>query len=144
MRFNFLLFCILGVALGSCGSVDLGNQDPLAYDPTSISPNTCSGVSAGFAANVSPIFLNRGCSGCHTATNPAGNLNLDVGGSSLGAVYTEVSDPKEVNTTIPRNSLLLRKSINVASHGGGRVFSSILDTDYITIFCWIAAGAQNN
>jgi hypothetical protein len=48
-----------------------------------------------------------------------------------------------VNTAAPASSLLLVKTLDGATHGGGN-FWSTQDADYRALLQWIAEGAQKN
>jgi len=94
---------------------------------------------------IESIFSSNGCSinGCHAGAIPAGGLNLDVNAERISAVYTNVTAKNEVNISSPAQSKLLRKSLGLDSHGGGPRMSK-QDAEYLTMLCWIMAGAQNN
>ncbi|HLG19314.1 MAG TPA: hypothetical protein VI895_05800 [Bdellovibrionota bacterium] len=140
-------FVFLLVSICSCGSVDVANLDPKEFSTTggTTTGTDCTTVAASFATDVVPIFSGRGCnaSGCHTGAAPAGNLDLTA---SLGApaLFTNATSNSRVSTSSPSDSKLLRKPLGLDSHGGGKVYDSITDADYVTAYCWISAGAQSN
>ena len=135
-RFTFLAICLILVAIG-CGTVSVtGFQNPVS----------CANVSATFAANVVPLFTSAGCttSGCHIGGTPAGNLDLDAGGTAA-TIFANIGTANVVDTTTPKDSRILTKPLKGAvDHEGGDQFERIADPNYATLFCWVAAGAQNN
>ena len=90
--------------------------------------------------DVQPIF-NENCttSGCHSGTNPKGNLNLV---SSVSYQQLSNSQSGYINTTNPSSSLLYSsmKSLNNPMPPNGVLEQCKLDL----ILKWIEQGAQNN
>jgi mono/diheme cytochrome c family protein len=124
-----------------------------------------------YKKHIFPILRSK-CAPCHipgdtTARAPAGEAPFDSShgldlmtyeGSSVlvpgytphGATtpvpaktWTKQGVLSKVNTASPASSLILVKTLNGASHGGG-TFWSVQDADYRAILQWIAEGAQKN
>jgi mono/diheme cytochrome c family protein len=112
-----------------------------------------------YKKHVFPILRSK-CAPCHipgdtTARAPAGASPFDSShgldlmtyeGSSVivsGTTWTKQGILSKVNTSAPASSLLLVKTLNGATHGGGS-FWSTADADYKAILQWIAEGAQKN
>lgn len=124
-----------------------------------------------YKKHIFPILRSK-CAPCHipgdtTARAPAGEASFDFshgldlmtyeGSSVFVASYTPHGAPAPVpdktwtkkgvqsvvNTAAPSTSLLLVKTLNGATHGGGN-FWSAQDADYKAILQWIAEGAQKN
>ena len=125
----------------------------------------------GYRKHIFPILRNK-CAPCHipgdtTARAPAGEPPFDyssgldlmtyAGSSVFVPSYTPHGSPAPlpdktwtkkgvqdvVDTAAPASSLLLVKTLNGATHGGGN-FWSTQDADYLALRQWIAEGAQNN
>lgn len=96
-----------------------------------------------FAADITPIFTNRGCagSGCHRPPTNGGGLRLN---QSAAQIYDAVA--QRCNTADPPASLLLLKPLFEAApnHTGGNIFLTNADPDYQKILRWITDGAPNN
>jgi len=125
MRIKILfLISIILVMLQSC------TKDVI--QPTIVPVNT----SVKFSTDVFTIFANHGCTACHTASAPKGNLTL-VGTSST--VRTNLL----VNAVVAGNSstsLLYTKFANGTSHNG----LSLSATEVGNIKSWIDLGAKDN
>jgi K319L-like, PKD domain len=108
-----------------------------------------------FATDVYPLFSSLGCSasGCHSGAIPAGGQDLS---GSAAAVYSVImmdvvdatlSGPR-ANACDPNNSPIPAKPLAFAvsgvGHGGGDIFASTADPNYMTIITWLQEGAQNN
>jgi len=110
-----------------------------------------------FAAVVGPVFVARGCTGCHANGNPATFVGVNTG---IAPSWENVSDTAgntlyqrvlaRVNTGTPASSLLLLNPLgssaapNTNGHGGGTIFLNENDADYIKFLTWIIGGALNN
>jgi len=110
-----------------------------------------------FAAVVRPVFVARGCTGCHANGNPATFVGVNTG---IAPSWENVSDTAgntlyqrvlaRVNTGTPASSLLLLNPLgssaapNANGHGGGTIFLNENDADYIKFLTWIIGGALNN
>ncbi len=131
-------------ALG-CGTIEIGDLNPDRFTNLGGSGGgNCDGVSAAFVPDVIPIFTQKSCAtgGCHGSGDAGGGLNLDVDEESDGAAGIRIALLEgRVDTADPAESLVLRKPLGQLSHGGGAPFSSVSDSAYRTIFCWIEAGA---
>lgn len=112
-----------------------------------------------YRKHIFPILRSK-CAPCHipgntTARAPAGETAFDSShgldlmtydGSTVtvsGITWTKQGIPSKVNIAAPASSLLLVKTLNGATHGGGN-FWSAQDSDYKAILQWIAEGAHNN
>ena len=98
-----------------------------------------------FAAHVDPIFVSRGCTktaGCHGGQG-AGMLLLSDG-SNVHADFVTVRP--HTRPEAPAASPLLLKPLAASAgglvHGGGDIFADTLDTDYLTIYAWIAGARE--
>ncbi len=140
------LLTIISFWLVRCGAVSVSDLNPDDFTKTLSGQGgvSCPATAPTFEANVVPIFSSRGCAAtnCHGST-ASGGLNLDPT-NGAAANYLEVNGNGRVNTSSPRDSLILSKPAGAVSHGGGKIFSGIQDGDYITLFCWISDGAKNN
>lgn len=94
----------------------------------------CTGVSHGFATNVTPIFTQCTTAGCHDTVKPVLSTTP----------FDNIDAANDVDATDPINSKLLRKPLGLDSHTGGAIFTDVNDTDYKTIFCWISVDAAAN
>ena len=79
--------------------------------------------------------------GCHDGGATSGGLSLKW---ATATVYAAATASNRVDTASPADSKLLRKSLGLDSHGGGKLISSTAASEYETIFCWIQAGAEND
>lgn len=97
-----------------------------------------------YAMQVYPIFTSRGCKTCHRTGNPPGGLRLDQDANKTYDDLKAVSGV--INTGNPAASLLLTKPLFEAQpdHGGGNIFLTTSDPDYVTILNWITQGANKN
>ena len=148
----------------------MGSRGGLWVLPTStLKSYPATGLS--YKKHIFPILRSK-CSPCHipgdtTARAPAGEAPYDyssgldlmtyVGSSVVVASYTPHGSPTPVpektwakkgvqgvvDSAAPASSLLLLKTLNGATHGGGN-FWSAADADYLALRQWIAEGAQNN
>lgn len=111
--------------------------------PTPTPTGTPAAIS--FANDVYPIFSAKGCSAgsppCHRSGQPAGGMRLDQDPNQIHPGVVQ-----RVNTANPAASLLLTKPLFEATpdHGGGNIFLTTSDPDYLTILGWIEQGANNN
>lgn len=122
-----------------CGSVNVANLDPSDFSGANQTAAKCEGVSNSFVNDVVPIFTEKTCAdaSCHGAGS--------AGGMTLTGTNDEIFDAvtSRVSTSDPASSLILRKGTGGLSHGGGQPITSVDDPAYVTIFCWISAGAEN-
>jgi PKD repeat protein len=104
---------------------------------------------------VSAVFINRGCTGCHASGNPAIAVGVNTGSAPSwenvndtngDSLYTRVV--ARVNVGAPASSLLVLNPLgssvspNLNGHGGGQIFTDESDVDYITFLTWIIGGVQ--
>jgi hypothetical protein len=116
------------------------------------SKNDESDSECSFGEHVYPIFSNRGCTGCHDNSAPAGGLDLSQGsidlltatGSAGFLDNTGVVIAGDTDSLILQKPLLPMVDAGNGSHGGGAVLVNTQDPDYQKIKCWIDEGAQNN
>lgn len=104
----------------------------------------CTDVKADFAADVFPIFASAECSasGCHAGASPAGDLGLD---GTAATVFQNITTTTAVDTDDPKSSTLITKPLKgTVDHDGGDQFETLSDSGYVTIFCWVSDGAQDN
>jgi hypothetical protein len=110
-----------------------------------------------FAAVVRPVFVARGCTGCHANGNPATFVGVNTG---VAPSWENVNDTAgntlyqrvlaRVNTGTPASSLLLLNPLgssaapNTNGHGGGTIFLNENDADYIKFLTWVIGGALDN
>jgi len=138
--------------MGSRGALWVSSDPTLSSYPTS-------GLS--YRRDVFPILRSK-CAPCHI---PGSTMTRPVTGSDLGEPSTSFDFSKGldlmtyegstvsgvakrgiaavVNTADPDESLVLRKTVPGARHGGG-AFWKEGDPDYLAIRRWIAEGARKN
>ncbi len=141
MRKHFLFLCSLAF-ISACGSVDVTDLDANDFSGT----GPCEDISTSFSTNIVPIFSAQGCSNgsCHSNASQAGSLNLDVSqGEGASGIHASILDGR-IDEDDSANSAILRKPLGLDGHGGGEIFSSVSDQDYLSIFCWIEAGAEDD
>lgn len=140
---NGLFIFVSLVFVASCGSVNVADLNESDFDGAVT--DTCDGVTTSFTTDVVPIFTASCTNGtCHTDAAQAGSLNLDVNqAAGTTGIFTEISDGR-IDAADTANSLILTRPLGLNSHGGGEIFSSVTDANYITIFCWIEAGAVDD
>ena len=102
----------------------------------------------GFRQDIMPIFFRAGCNagGCHGAARGKDGFMLSLFGyDPVGDYFRIVNDMagRRVNTSVPVQSLLLRKAIGAVPHTGGKLFDKQSEY-YKTISRWIAAGAPDD
>lgn len=141
---NFLFQSVATVSRPATWSIVsvVGAGGTVGSTPTPTPSGTPATVS--FASQVDPIFTNRGCKTCHRKGNAAGGLRLD---QAPAKDYTALNNLAGVlNAGDPAASLLLKKPLFEAAsdHGGGNIFLTTSDPDYVTILNWITQGANNN
>jgi hypothetical protein len=114
-----------------------------------------------YKKHILPIFMNK-CVPCHisgstvtrlvtstdvdpvpTTVDYSGNLDLTTYEGSTVSGVAKVGVQSVVNSAAPASSLILIKSVNGSTHGGGSFWSS-QDADYRAILQWVAEGAQKN
>jgi hypothetical protein len=118
-------------------------------------------TSLSYKKHIFPILRNK-CAPCHipgstmttvmtktdletppTTVNYSSNLDLMTYEGSTVSGATKKGVLSAVNTSAPASSLLLNKTLNGSTHGGGNFWSE-QDADYKAILQWIAEGAQKN
>lgn len=98
-----------------------------------------------FQKDVMPVLTRSGCNtgSCHGASRGKDGFRLSLFGFDPDGDYhriTREEASRRINLAIPRDSLLLKKSIGAVSHTGGKRFGE--DSDYYaTIFEWLSDGA---
>lgn len=106
-------------------------------------PTTPAAARKTYVADVKGVLRTR-CLVCHGVTgNPAqANYALSSGLSNDAADYAATR--AEVTAAAPETSLLLTKALNSnnAIHGGGAIFASTADPDYVTLLQWIRDGSR--
>ena len=135
-----------------CGAVDLANLDPDLFSQSATGGVSCEGVNPSFQTDVIPIFSQQfgsascASSSCHGATPPQGNLNLSVANEAEGVdgVYDNLNENSRISRSDPRNSKIVQKPLGLLDHGGGTIIPSVSDDAYVTLLCWVEAGAENN
>ena len=141
---NFLFQPVVSVARAGTWSIVSveGSGGTPGSTPTPTPTGTPATVS--FSAQVFPIFTSRGCTTCHRTGNPPGGMRLDRPAATVYTTITTLSGV--VNLGDPAASLLLKKPLFEAApdHGGGNIFLTTSDPDYVTILNWITQGANNN
>src|SRR5450432_9129 len=98
-----------------------------------------------YQRNVSALFSRLGCNGgtCHGSVKGQNGFRLSLfGADPTGDAERMLREfgGRRVNLADPAASLLLKKAIGQAEHGGG-VRLQTGSTEYETIRKWIAAGA---
>lgn len=128
------------VPIGGAGN---GSTTPTPTPSGSPTPTPTPGPQS-YAADIYPIFVNRGCStngNCHAPPTNGGGMRLN---QSAAQVYPAVF--ARCNTTNVDQSLLLVKPLFEATpnHTGGNIFLNVDDPDYRKIHRWITDGALEN
>ncbi|MEZ4704531.1 MAG: hypothetical protein R3A11_04970 [Bdellovibrionota bacterium] len=75
-------------------------------------------------------------SGCHQS----GGVNPQLDAN----VYTNIQSAQAIDTSSPRSSSLLRKSLGQDSHGGSTIFADENVANWRSIYCWIKQGGSDN
>jgi len=124
------LFCLLMITI-SCSYEKLEPASKTECEPID---------TVSFSRNIIPIF-NQHCngSGCHSGTNPAGNLNLEA-----SQAYAQLMNSSSgyIDTINPRYSVL-HASMNSSSNPmppSGKLDKCTLDR----VLKWIQQKAKNN
>lgn len=110
-------------------------------------------TNVSFARDVAPIFIERGCVGCHDG----GGIGKDLGGLHLNGaeekMYRELAEEispnhntTRVNVEAPELSLLLTMPSreDPPDIHPNVTFASKDDPDYLTLLGWISEGALKN
>lgn len=101
-----------------------------------------------FQKDVMPVLTRSGCNtgSCHGASRGKDGFRLSLFGFDPDGDYhriTREEAARRINLAIPRDSLLLKKSIGAVSHTGGKRFGE--DSDYYaTILEWLSDGALSD
>jgi len=115
-----LLLGLLLIGLVSCEYVTIEPNDVVLPDEP-----------VSFATQVAPVFVNAGCTGCHSG-GTAPDLRADKSYNSLTTGnYVNVSDPASSKIVMKINS----------GHGTSNTISA---TDKALLLKWIEEGANNN
>lgn len=159
---GLLLTPLIALAFAySCAQVDLFGLDPDNFVQGGSSGNNnllCKDVDSDFSTDILPMLQQKcGTSGCHASGEYTGGItfyaNNDFGPSSASAIIGEWKKLDKgkgimVNTGTPVASKILQvplaESSGGLSHGGGDVFGSTSDPDYLKLRCWIENGAKND
>lgn len=104
--------------------------------------------SPSFQRHITALFGKLGCNGgtCHGAVQGKGGFRLTMFSADPDADWQQVvrvDNGRRIDTFSAADSLLLRKALGLAGHGGGRRLRS-RDADYETLRRWIEAGAPRD
>lgn len=122
-----------------CGSatasvrVEVRNQPPGQVEPR-------------FSPDIISILTIKGCngSGCHGSPAGQNGFKLSLFGYDVSADHEMIlrkHDGRRVNLKDPEQSLLLRKPLFDAPHGGGRLMTRDSE-EYKTLLLWLRQGAK--
>jgi hypothetical protein len=98
-----------------------------------------------FHLDVMPVFMRSGCNtgSCHGAARGKDGFRLSLFGFDPQGDYyrlTREIGTRRINLAVPRDSLLIEKTIGAVPHTGGKRFD--LDSQYgKTLMRWLEAGA---
>ncbi len=110
--------------------------------------NATTNLPISFKQDVMPIFLKSGCNtgSCHGAARGKDGFRLSLFGFDPNGDYhrlTREIPGRRINLALPRESLLIEKSIGVVPHTGGALFEE--KSEYAqTIIQWLKAGAPKD
>jgi Protein of unknown function (DUF1553)/Protein of unknown function (DUF1549)/Bacterial Ig-like domain (group 2) len=98
-----------------------------------------------FLNDVMPIFTRQGCNSgsCHGKGAGQNGFRLSLRGYAPESDYrwiTREFDGRRIDTSVPEDSLMLRKPTGSAPHAGGRLFDPS-SREYRVLLDWIRAGA---
>jgi len=98
-------------------------------------------VEPRFSPDIISILTIKGCngSGCHGSPAGQSGFKLSLFGYDVEADHAMVA--KRINAQEPEKSLLLRKPLFDAPHGGGRLLTKDSE-DYRTLLTWLRHGAK--
>lgn len=101
-----------------------------------------------FQLDVMPVFLRAGCNtgSCHGAARGKDGFMLSLFGYDPQGDYHRITREigiRRINLAVPKDSLLIEKSIGAVPHTGGKRFEA--DSEYNkTLLRWLEAGAPND
>jgi len=107
--------------------------------------NAQSETAVSFHLDVMPVFLRAGCNtgSCHGAARGKDGFRLSLFGyDPVGDHFrlTREIGPRRINLAVPKDSLLMEKSIGSVPHTGGKRFGA--DSEYYaSMLRWLEAGA---
>ncbi len=134
---NLVLMACLLLVVGLSGSLWAdSNEPPAAAEEQEF---------VSFESDIQPLLTRFGCNSgpCHGKSRGQNGFALSLFGFDSDFDYAAIaleSRGRRVQFTAPEQSLLLRKAVGEATHGGGARFSP--DSPYYeAIRRWIAAGA---
>lgn len=109
--------------------VEVRNQPALRLEPR-------------FSPDIVSILTIKGCnnSGCHGSPAGQNGFKLSLFGYDVDADHRMIVS-KRIDASEPEKSLLLRKPLFDAPHGGGRLFTRDSE-EYKTLLTWIRQGAK--
>ncbi len=101
-----------------------------------------------FQLDVMPVFLRAGCNtgGCHGSARGQDGFRLSLFGFDPQGDYHRITREigfRRINLALPRESLLLEKSIGAVPHTGGKRFDTESEY-YRTLLAWLQAGAPDD
>jgi hypothetical protein len=114
-------------------------------ETTAADPAPAAGPAPSFQNDVQPVLTKAGCNSgaCHGAAAGKNGLKLSLRGydpAADHAVLTRQAAGRRVNPRRPGDSLMLRKPLGQAQHGGGQRFEEG-SPEHRILRDWIAAGA---
>ncbi len=101
-----------------------------------------------YQLDVMPVFMRAGCNtgSCHGAARGKDGFRLSLFGFDPAGDYFRVTREigvRRINLAVPRESLLLEKSIGSVPHTGGKRFDENSEY-YATMLKWLEAGVPND
>jgi hypothetical protein len=101
-----------------------------------------------FKLDVMPVFTRSGCNtgSCHGAARGKDGFRISLFGFDPDGDYTRLTREigfRRINLALPRDSLLLEKSVGHVPHTGGKRFDEESEY-YRTILRWLDAGAPKD
>lgn len=160
---TILLILFSALLINNCATVDLNGLDPDNFQNADTGGDSgsggtnlfedvdCNNVDSTFSTQVKPIFdASCATTGCHTGSNPAGDVQLDAQNTeSLSTIGSVVTSGPGFNGINVHQSLILLTALasdaggEADDHTGGAVFSSV-DDDLEKIYCWLEDGREND
>ncbi|HEX3998558.1 MAG TPA: DUF1549 and DUF1553 domain-containing protein [Pirellulales bacterium] len=101
-----------------------------------------------FKLDVMPVFTRTGCNtgSCHGAARGKDGFRISLFGFDPDGDYTRLTREigfRRINLALPRDSLLLEKSVGHVPHTGGKRFDEASEY-YQTVLRWLEAGAPKD
>ncbi|HZL87922.1 MAG TPA: DUF1549 domain-containing protein [Pirellulaceae bacterium] len=101
-----------------------------------------------FQLDVMPVFMRSGCNtgSCHGAARGKDGFRISLFGFDPQGDYYRITreiGARRINLAVPKDSLMIEKSIGTVPHTGGKRFGAESE-HYATMMKWLEAGAPND